>query len=1150
MNGGCGKLHEREDWSENPRQKDQPRHMVETGPHDVDGMQRGLKLDVQSCDDSLDIGGARQPDYSNEEWYKKWRRRQEDQPSKQVQSEGQDGQDMAWSSTARSSDVANEQFAHTDPWAGGRDPWSGGSRSRSHSAPHGKVPSSAARGQQLDCWRGFKQTTAACESAPVGETGADKQCDSAIVTPLGETASALALAQDAAPAVSQSSPSTSDFESGGGWANCWRTADELDKSRGGGAWGSTPGAAARWVTAPWALSPSSTSSASWGYSKSPPGWASPAGSVWGSPPAVSAWGSSPVPWGGGCWRPEAGRSSWWGKPLEEDRCAAAQVWRVNGEDLSTGCDAKPRFTAESQNELPTPLPQTPLEEHSSVELNALSEESKSEKITMNSEQAKPQDAGDARADLTAAPCPDWEKRQVDPAASASDNPTQVTELGKSLPVKPETVAEVPAQNAGDHSKPLEMDGTSPSGPLKKDYENEEWYQKWLRRQENKPRKIVDIGQAQASEQKGEIQEGEKETEHQETKVEVVERRINPDDGKAYTLAELTAHCNGAFSDAELKSYFMKDCKAVGADYRAPEPLVQEKQEHPHQNEEWYQKWLRRQQNKPRQIIEIGGPEKSVEKEGQDLPDSKTVPTDSEKLKETEPANSSEHPHQNEEWYQKWLRRQQNKPRQIIYLGGEQAQDGESKSQPEEAKPEEAKPEEAKPEEAKSSADNACKEESAPDEQGSSGDPSKKPYENEEWYQKWLRRQKNKPRQIIEIGGADRVHESTPEAANNTSDGLDKIEEPATPASTKSHENEEWYQKWLRRQQNKGRQIIEIGQPRQEESAPQEQIILEPGVAEQKRINPEDGKAYTLAELISHCKGAYTDVEMKAYFLKDCKPSGESVSSSSAGKPAEVAEAEAETQKQEPEKQEHPHQNEEWYQKWLRRQQNKPRQIIEIGCSKPIAETNNQNESTSSHEKKVDPSDGKTYTRSELMSQYKGTFSAEEIDNYFANECKALAVEMPNSLPSSGESPAAITPSLECVSALAAAQPSSHHDASNESESTQHPAETVVPQATSDGLAANLPDIKQRVEDVAASISAPEVVDVVKSQEASENERRAPQLNGTTGDVATWSGDSWDSGAAGASWQSSGTAMWNGIDNSSSSPSWSSWTAPTSSWNET
>merc|ERR1719277_2324651 len=80
-----------------------------------------------------------------------------------------------------------------------------------------------------------------------------------------------------------------------------------------------------------------------------------------------------------------------------------------------------------------------------------------------------------------------------------------------------------------------------------------------------------------------------------------ERRRDPDDGKVYGWDDLMVKYKGHFSDEEIKAYWDSDCKVLAAGEKEdPEPPRK-----PYEQEEWYQKWLRRQQNKNRQIIEIG-----------------------------------------------------------------------------------------------------------------------------------------------------------------------------------------------------------------------------------------------------------------------------------------------------------------------------------------------------------------------------------------------------------------------------------------------------------------------------------------------------------------------------------------------------------------
>eukprot|EP00435_Cladocopium_sp_Y103_P067694 s58_g30.t1 len=150
--------------------------------------------------------------------------------------------------------------------------------------------------------------------------------------------------------------------------------------------------------------------------------------------------------------------------------------------------------------------------------------------------------------------------------------------------------------------------------------------------------------------------------------------------------------------------------------------------------------------------------------------------------------------------------------------------------------------------------------------------------------------------------------------------------PAEDQPLHAHENEEWYQKWLRRQRNQPSHVVEIGAPpAAASSAPPSAAPLRPDassassastaeVAEaidpsEQRVCPDDGKTYAFEELQEAYKGEYSEEDLKGYW-RDAMviPGG-----------ATPAETSKEDYKQE-----------EWYQKWLRRQQNKNRQIIEIG----------------------------------------------------------------------------------------------------------------------------------------------------------------------------------------------------------------------------
>lgn len=339
-----------------------------------------------------------------------------------------------------------------------------------------------------------------------------------------------------------------------------------------------------------------------------------------------------------------------------------------------------------------------------------------------------------------------------------------------------------------------------------------------------------------------------------------EERVDPDDGKGYTFEAMRTKYRGLFSEEEILAYWRDDCAgaAVGA---TPEPaaaleVAQEMERHPHQDEEWYQKWLRRQKNKPRQVLDISGdqpaePEQEREDDGQ------------QKLASQDAAK----PHENEEWYQKWLRRQEHRPRKIIYIGSDQPQEQQEKAEEREQKQDEA-----------DTGESGNGSAAVPEEAG------RKSYENEEWYQKWLRRQKNKGRQIIELGAdraSDQDHEPTPPQQASSS----SVNPPQ-----------------------------EVGAGGGDGEAPVLDGTDVQATAE-KRKDPDDGKWYSFDGLTVKYKGHFSDDEIMAWWNDECKSlaPGETAEPSSPQQPDRKA-----------------YENEEWYQKWLRRQSNKNRQIIEIG----------------------------------------------------------------------------------------------------------------------------------------------------------------------------------------------------------------------------
>ncbi|CAE7563689.1 unnamed protein product [Symbiodinium pilosum] len=217
----------------------------------------------------------------------------------------------------------------------------------------------------------------------------------------------------------------------------------------------------------------------------------------------------------------------------------------------------------------------------------------------------------------------------------------------------------------------------------------------------------------------------------------------------------------------------------------------------HQNEEWYQKWLRRQQEKEANSTQTAVPQaesfvtkaKKVEvyeaqvPEAVADPDTQPAPLDQEMSLHSIPEPEGQpvrHPHENEEWYQKWLRRQKNQPSHVIDIGAPQPQAStqaaaSSSSDPQVSSAEAVPTSSAEerrvcPDDGKTYTFDELKKAYAGqyseedltaywrDAMATPGTAADKPpeskkedYKQEEWYQKWLRRQQNKNRQIIEIG---------------------------------------------------------------------------------------------------------------------------------------------------------------------------------------------------------------------------------------------------------------------------------------------------------------------------------------------------------------------------------------------------------------
>lgn len=341
---------------------------------------------------------------------------------------------------------------------------------------------------------------------------------------------------------------------------------------------------------------------------------------------------------------------------------------------------------------------------------------------------------------------------------------------------------VPADEEVEKRHELEEEIPPPRHPIyaaaeREDHlhQQEEWYQKWLRRQETRTRDIIIlVGEDEARPATADITGSRSAlamAEGVDVNVDTEERRVDPSTGTIHSFAEFEVLHRAQYTAQEIRYYWRDACNPLDKS-----PHVCSEEHSPYENEEWYQKWLRRQKSRPRQVVEIGKPKENNVGQEQHSADSNMKAPEEEK-------------DEDDEWYQNWVQKQARRPRNIIYL---------DRPQPAE--------------------EELVDEGQAQEALETSQQPEKKSYENEEWYQKWLRRQKNKPRQIIDI--SQKRQEAERQDLLELRDPVDQEQRPEP--EKKSYDQEEWYQKWLRRQKNKGRQIIEIGGDRGKDASDADQ----------------------------------------------------------------------------------------------------------------------------------------------------------------------------------------------------------------------------------------------------------------------------------------------------------------------------------------
>lgn len=535
------------------------------------------------------------------------------------------------------------------------------------------------------------------------------------------------------------------------------------------------------------------------------------------------------------------------------------------------------------------------------------------------------DVPNSRASASGTP---WRQGEV-ANGHTFDAPAVAQTAGPSAPVaatspSPQTANRVPeeASSKGSivaddvHAEAAPAD--QPKAPA-----HDDWYQKWKLRQQEKSKPAA-----------APAEKAEPSSRHEE-------RRKCPDDGKVYTFQELEEAYRKDFSAEDLRAYWRDAMKPLTEEAaRPPAAAVAATTAAP-----------------PRPAAAVSAtcnvaatsssheePAATSYGGGTSGSGAGTSNATSSSAAQADPSKG----HENEEWYQKWLRRQAHNTKKVVFLGDEEHARPEEQAPPAPMPPDDDRGHDEQPPEPSIAGDPLGQ---VSDPLHAESRPEERPYANEEWYQKWLRRQQSKPRPTnpIQSSGGDEASSSStaapphapaaaaaaaaaaagePGSEGNAGEGPSQHDQEGhreAEPERKPYENEEWYQKWLRRQKNKGRQIIEIGKPQ-----PPPEWHEPP--KDERRLCPDDQKHYSFDEL-QEAYGKEWSVEDLRGYWRDAMTlpaaSGDdgapSMPTAAAASEEEAARTPAETGPPE-----RPYEQEEWYQKWLRRQQNKPRQIIQIG----------------------------------------------------------------------------------------------------------------------------------------------------------------------------------------------------------------------------
>merc|ERR1711972_958899 len=186
---------------------------------------------------------------------------------------------------------------------------------------------------------------------------------------------------------------------------------------------------------------------------------------------------------------------------------------------------------------------------------------------------------------------------------------------------------------------------------------------------------------------------------------------------------------------------------------------------------------------------------------------------------------------------------------------------------------------------------------------------------------------------------------------------DKYKQWDEAEKAKPKEEQEWYQKWLRRQENRPGVWANWKEPEDAEIDENEQ-----------REDPDDKEWRNYKQTKEKYAKEFKPEEIETYWRKTMKPEWK-VKEEEDKKAHEAAERAK------------PKEEQEWYQKWLRRQENRP----------GFAERWKQQEEADTPEmyegKKLEPESKTEYTWEELKVKYAKEFNEEELKNYWKKEMK-------------------------------------------------------------------------------------------------------------------------------------------------------------------